>query len=272
MRVGISTASLFMKQQNDEAVALLNEWGMPTSEVFLSTFSEYNRAYGELIAQKKGQLHVNSVHTLTEQFEPQLYSISDKVTADAFSWLKGVMEAAQALGAKHYTFHGVGRVKRKGNYDNFDRLCPRTRQIFNFCARYGVTLAYENVEWATYNRPGVFTRLREQCPQLKGVLDIKQAYISGYAYRDYIADMGTSLAYVHFCDLDKNGNTCLAGKGVFNIEEMLKTLADYGFDGDILLEQYAKDFTELKELRKSYLYLSEKIYKFGLGKMKKPKI
>ena len=264
MRAGISTASLFLKKSNDEAAALLNDWGVPTAEVFLTTFSEYNKDFAKTIAERKGSVNINSVHALPEQYEPQLYSICDKVIADAFFWLEQVMQAAREMGAKYYTVHGVGRLKRKGNYDNFNYLSPRTQKIYDVCKRYGVTLAYENVEWATYNRPGVFSELKRECPDLKGVLDVKQARISGYGYREYIADMGESLAYVHFSDVDENGNTCLAGRGVFDTEEMLKILSDYGFNGDILLENYAKDYQNLEDLKNSYLYLAEKIYKLGL--------
>ncbi|MBP5242698.1 MAG: sugar phosphate isomerase/epimerase, partial [Clostridia bacterium] len=162
------------------------------------------------------------------------------------------------------TFHGMARVKRTGNYDNFSFLSPRTQEIYDFCQGYGVTLAYETVEWAIYNRPGVFAKLKEECPNLKGVLDIKQTRLSGYDYKDYISDMGASLAYVHYSDVDENGNTCLAGRGIFDTDLLLKRLKDNGFDGAILIENYAKDFKALEELKESYLYLQEKIYKYGL--------
>lgn len=261
MRVGISTASLFLKCRNEEAVALYNEWGVPSTEVFLSTFSEYGKEYGKLLAEKKGNVSVNSVHDLTEQFEPQLYAACDRVRADAFYWLGKVMESAREVGAKYYTFHGVSRIKRRGNYDNFGFLSPQTKTIADFCKDYGVTLAYENVEWAVYNRPGVFRRLKEQCPDLKGVLDVKQARISGYPYGDYIKDMGEDLAYVHFSDADGAGNTCLSGRGTFDVEEMVRRLSDVGFTGDILIENYARDFEKIEDLRASYEYLREKIDK-----------
>ena len=262
MQAGISTASLFLKKTNEEAVALLREWGVPVAEVFLSTFSEYNRNFGRKVAENKGNVFVNSVHTLTEQYEPQLYGAYDRVRKDAFSVLRGVMEAAREMGAQYYTFHGVARIKRTGNYDNFSYLSPKTREICDFCRTFGVTLAFENVEWATYNRPGVFRELKRDCPDLKGVLDVKQARISGYDYKAYIADMGPALAYVHFSDVDENGVTCLAGKGLFDVEEMLRCLIGNGFDGAILLENYAKDYAQLEELKESYLWLQEKIYKF----------
>ena len=262
MQVGISTASLFLKKSNQEAVALLRDWNIPVAEVFFTTFREYNKEFGGLLEKEKGGVRVDSVHVLTEQFEPQLYSRHPVVKEDAYLWLKGLMEAAKLLGAKYYTFHGVARIKRRGNYDNFDFYGPLTKDIFDFCQRYGVTLAYENVEWALYNRPGVFSRLKGACPNLKGVLDVKQARISGYDYKEYISDMGASLAYVHYSDTDGKGNTCLAGKGVFDVEELIKTLRDEaGFDGNILIENYASDYKSLEELRRSYLYLREKIYK-----------
>jgi sugar phosphate isomerase/epimerase len=264
MRAGISTASLFLKLENDEAIRLLDEWKIPITEVFLTSFSEYDPAFGKKLLKNKGNIGVNSVHVLTEQFEPQLYSRHPKVEGDSFAWLKKVMQVGQMLGAKYYTFHGVSRIKRTGNYDNFAFYGPRTPKIFDFCKDYGITLAYETVEWAIYNRPGIFQRLKADCPDLKGVLDVKQTRISGYDYRDYISDMGASIAYVHYSDTDGDGHTCLAGKGVFDIDEMLKRLQDAGFNGDILLENYATDYKELNELKESYLYLAEKIYKWGM--------
>lgn len=261
MKAGISTASLFLKKSNEDAVALLNEWGVPSAEVFLSTFGEYTPAFGQLLAARKGALPVNSVHTLTEQYEPQLYAAYDRVREDAFSVLRGVLEAARAIGAKYYTFHGVARIKRTGNYDNFSFLSPKTREICEFCKAFGVTLAFENVEWATYNRPGVFRELQRECPGLKGVLDVKQARVSGYDYKAYIADMGPALAYVHFSDTDGNGGTCLPGEGVFDAEEMLRCLVGNGFDGAVLIENYAKDYEDLTALKESWLWLQEKIYK-----------
>ena len=36
MQVGISTSSLFLKADNDKAMALFREWNVPVAEVFLS--------------------------------------------------------------------------------------------------------------------------------------------------------------------------------------------------------------------------------------------
>ena len=50
MRTGVSTASLFMRENNEEALPLLDALGVRTAEVFLTSFSEYDRNFGELLA------------------------------------------------------------------------------------------------------------------------------------------------------------------------------------------------------------------------------
>ena len=84
MKIGISTASLFMRLYNEDAIALISEWGVQTAEVFLTSFSEYEPKFSETLLKKKGNLNVNSVHVLNTQFEPQLFSDHPRVRSDAF--------------------------------------------------------------------------------------------------------------------------------------------------------------------------------------------
>ncbi|MBQ8343379.1 MAG: sugar phosphate isomerase/epimerase, partial [Clostridia bacterium] len=94
MQTGISTASLFMRKNNEEALPLLNDLGVKTAEVFLTSFSEYGKAFGNLLAKVKGGLFVNSVHALNTEFEPQLFSAHPRVKGDAYGWLDKVLESA----------------------------------------------------------------------------------------------------------------------------------------------------------------------------------
>ena len=48
MQAGISTASLFMRKYNEEALPFLNEQGIHTAEVFLTSFSEYGEEFANL--------------------------------------------------------------------------------------------------------------------------------------------------------------------------------------------------------------------------------
>ena len=49
MKAGVSTASLFMRKNNEDALPLLNELGVEIAEVFLTSFSEYGYPFAELL-------------------------------------------------------------------------------------------------------------------------------------------------------------------------------------------------------------------------------
>lgn len=265
MKTGISTASLFLRKNNLETLKLFNRLGIKNAEVFLTTFSEYEPSFAKTLLDNKGTIAVNSVHILNTQFEPQLFAKHPLVKADAFFWLNKVMESANILGADYYTFHGTARIKRasrSGENDDFPSMIKSFEEIGACCEKYGVALCLENVEWATYNRPGVFSKLAHALPKLKGVLDIKQARISGYPYEAYVSEMGNRIAYTHLSDVDENGKICLPGKGTFDFETLIKRLIDVGFDGTLLVEAYAGDYHKEEELKIATDYLEEIIYKF----------
>ena len=256
MKVGISTASLFLRKNNEEALPLFDAWGVPCAEVFLTSFCEYAPAFARTLAAAKGGVEIHSVHVLNTQYEPQLYAEHPRVLEDANGWLREVLASANILGAHNYTFHGIARLKRTFR-ENWQRFSAITAQIYETCRAAGVRLCYENVEWALYNRPGLFALLKEHCPDLGGVLDIKQARITGYDWREYLADMGESLATVHVSDVTAEGKMCLPGQGVCDFAELFARLRGIGFDGAVLIENYARDYGEPDELRRSFEYLAD---------------
>ena len=256
MKVGISTASLFLRKNNEEALPLFDAWGVPCAEVFLTSFCEYAPAFAHTLAAAKGGVEIHSVHVLNTQYEPQLYAEHPRVLEDANGWLREVLSSANILGARNYTFHGIARLKRTFR-ENWQRFSAITAQIYETCRAAGVRLCYENVEWALYSRPGLFALLKKDCPDLGGVLDIKQARITGYDWREYLADMGESLATVHVSDVTAEGKMCLPGQGVFDFAELFARLRDIGFDGAVLIENYARDYDEPDELRRSFEYLAD---------------
>ena len=266
MKTGVSTASLFNRKNNEDALPYLDGLGVKTAEVFLTSFSEYGKEFGSFLASRKGDISVHSVHDLNTQFEPQLFNANARTKKDAFDWLAKVMEAGQALGAKYYTFHGVARVKRasrSGENDNFTAMQKGFQEVYDFCQGYGLKLCLENVEWASYNRVGVFKKLREALPELGGVLDIKQARISEYDYRAYLSEMGENLTHAHVSDINKSGKMCLPGRGDFDFNELVARLKDVGFDGPLLIEAYEKDYDDPAELKAAVDYLDEVLYKNG---------
>ncbi len=265
MQAGVSTASLFMRRDNEEALSLLNAFGVKCAEVFLTTFSQYDGEYAKRLAAVKGDIFVNSVHDLTSQFEPQLFSAHPLVKKDAYEMLSGVLETANILGTPYYSFHGTTRAKKASRIpenDNFPRLIEDFQTLSDFCQKRGVTLCLENVEWSTYNRPEVFSTIAREVPSLRGVLDIKQARLSGYPYQVYLKEMGEKIAYAHISDITAEGKMCLPGRGIFDFERLMKELVDVGFDGPLLIEAYEKDYGREEELKASYEYVEELIDKY----------
>lgn len=257
MQTGISTASLFGRFNTEDALSFLSRNKVRAAEVFLESFCEYNRDFGELLSKRKGGTEIHSVHTLTTQFESTLYSLNERAQKDSFVLLENTMQAASAVGAKHYTFHGLARVKRTPYVIDFDRVGEITRRIIDVCTKYGVSLAYENVHWAYYNYIGFFTELKKRTAGLKGTFDIKQARQSNIDYREFIDEMGADIVTTHLSDVNKDGKMCLPGRGIIDFKEVLTRLRDKGFNGAILIEAYKGDFNDVSELFESLEYLTD---------------
>ncbi len=255
MQVGISTASLFGRMNTEDSLAFLAKNDVPTVEVFLESYCEYNREFGRILKGCKGNSKVHSIHTLTTQFEPQLYSLNVRAQQDSFKLLDMTMQAANEIGAKYYTFHGPARIKRTPIVINFDRIADITNRIMQVTGKYGVTLAFENVHWCYYNYVGFFQELKKRTAGLKSTLDIKQARQSGVDVYDLVKEMGDSIVTVHLSDIDNNGKMCLPGRGVTDFKQLFTRLKDVGFDGALLLEVYQNDYKEYKELFDSYNFV-----------------
>ncbi len=261
MKVGLSSACFFMRELNEDAVKIIDKLDIKLAEVFLGTFSEYLPEFARTLLKNKGQVKINSVHTLNTQFEPQLFTTHPRAKEDAFYWLRQALESAQILQAKYYCLHGIARLKKNSTPKDHGELAHYFDEIMQTCAEYNVELCLENVHWALYNEPHIFRQIKVRCPNLKGVLDVKHARIAGHSYIDYIHDMQDSIAFAHVSDYTPDGKMCLPGKGIFPFRECIKRMMDYGFDGSLIIEVYTGDYKEYEELYQSYMYLQELIYK-----------
>ena len=252
MKIGISTASFYLRQETENAASTIKELGADCAEVFLQTFYEYRPEFAKSFADKLDGMQVNSVHVSTFHIDNALFSRSRRIRGDGYYWLDQAMRSAQLLGCKNYSFHGKAhKTENIGDVEEY------LRGAVEFCARYGVKLCLENVAWCLYSKPGIFAELKQRIPDLSGVFDIKQTRRSGYPYKEYIEDMKGSIAYVHLSDVDENGKMCLHGKGVYDFTEILKRLKGTGFDGNAIIEVYPEDYEEVSELKNSLEYLKE---------------
>lgn len=261
MKIGISTASCFGKLSTEEALKFFKENQVATSEVFLQSFSEYNKKFAKSLIKKVGKTDIHSIHVLTTQLEPTLYSLNKVAQKDSFEILEGVLQAGKVLNATHYTFHGGAIFKKTPTVLNYQRIGEITQRIIDRCSAYGIILTYENVHWGYYNHAGFFKEVSSRCQGLKATLDIKQARQSGIAVKDYIMDMGENIETVHLSDIREDGKMCLPGKGNIDFNELMKMLKDVNFDGAMLIEAYGGDYEDKKELIESYEFIKEKAYK-----------
>ena len=264
MQVGISTASLFGRMTTEEALEFLSQKKVGCAEVFLESYCEYNLEFGELLKKVKGDIDVHSVHVLTTQFEPQLYSVNNRAQADSFKLLDMAMACAEKVNAKYYTFHGGARFKKTPINLDFDRVGKITQRVIDTVKAHNITVAYENVHWGYYNYIGFFNEVRKRTVGLKATLDVKQARQSGIDYKDFIDEMKEDIVTVHLSDIDANGKMCLPGKGITDFTDLFSRLHNVGFNGALLLEVYQNDYKTFEELFASLDYvnnLAQKIFK-----------
>ena len=257
MEIGISTASLFKRQFNEDALVTLNKLDARVCEVFLGTYSEYTESFARLLKERQGSLKVHSIHTLNTHFEPQLFAQSERALKDAYLIFENCLKTAKLLGATCYTLHGIARFKKNILYNEYEKIAKMFEKVKDFASLYGVELCLENVEWAYYNHVGFYKEISKFLSGLKTCLDVKQARISGDSYKDYIAEMGNSIKTVHLSDVDNFGKICLPGKGIFDFEDLFKRLRDVGFSGNMLIEVYSGDYGEISEFSESLNYLRE---------------
>ena len=152
MEIGISTASLFGRYYNEDALPILDETDARVVEVFLETYCEYEECFAKLLAERKGSLRVHSIHTLNTHFEPQLFSDCERTRNDALEIFEKCLKSAEILGATAYTMHGKARFKKDVKYENYDKIGEYFTVLCAMSKKYGVDLCLENVEWALLQR------------------------------------------------------------------------------------------------------------------------
>lgn len=255
MRVGISTATFFNRIYNENAFDQLRELGCDLTEVFFTTFSEYEEDFVQEIARKKGDITVHSVHALGTQFEPELFNISPRVRADAEKVFRKVCNAARILGAKYMTFHGPYIMKKKKYILDFEKLGARINELIDIAKSYGVTLSYENVHYAFFNQPSFFIELKKHCPDIMGTLDIKQSMQGGISPYEMLDAIGDRLSTIHICDIKENNETAIIGKGNFDFEKFINTLKAKNIQAPVILELYSKDYSSMDELKQNFEYI-----------------
>jgi len=261
MKLGISTASFFGREHVEATFEILRSMNVDNTEVFLNTFSEYEKAFVEALKERKGEIKVHSLHAHGTCFEPELFSGYDRIRNDAEQIFRKVCYAGFVLGAKYLTFHGPFIKPRRTLNIDFPKFGERLNQLCDIAESYGMYIAYENVNWAYCNNPEFFKNLKQYCPKLKATLDIKQAFFSDVDPYKFLDVMEDRLATVHVCDMDNKLNPMLPLSGRFNFEKFFRELAARTPEAAVFIEVYKDCYRDYDELKDCYDRLNELINK-----------
>lgn len=260
MKLGISTACYFQKMMIEDTVLDIGARGVQHCELFLNTFREYEPAFIALLKERLAAvgLEAYSVHAMSTQYEPQLFSIHPRQRDDALALYERVLQGAKALGAKVYVMHGPVHLAGAAKNISLSRLTPLFKELGAMAASYGIMLALENVSWCVFNTADFGRALRESIGAggLKYTLDIKQAIRGGQDPLDFVKAVGPDIVNVHLCDavLGQDGrvNLRLPGFGAFDFMTLREALARQGADYHAFIEVYSDMYADTQELYESY--------------------
>ena len=256
MKAGISTASLYGKMYTEQALEFFNENGVENCEVFLSSFSEYDKNFGKILKEKQGKTKVHSIHTLNSQFEGQLFSHSKRQYDDAVKIFESALTIGQRLGAKIYVLHGPQQMKYTKYVTNYQFFGERTSELSFLAKKHDMLLTWENVHWTHYNHPDFMKNLQAHLTEEIGcTLDIKQAKQSDTPVDKYIFDMQGKIKNVHIVDFDEQGNMVLPTFGYYDYKSLFNKLGN--IDVPVMIEVYDGCFKHPDELLQSYNNLKE---------------
>lgn len=264
MELGISTASYFGRMHTEDALLDIGAHGVRTVELFLNSFSEYTDAFAGVLLERlrRADLSVFSVHPLSTQFEPQLFSRCDRQRTDALGLYEQVLLLAEKVGAAHYVMHGAaslaaGKNAGMARSHSVARLAGILAELAARAEDHGVVLTLENVSWCAFCTPAFGAVLSNAMNgKIKFTLDVKQAIRSGYSPEDYVRAIGGDIVNVHLCDAytDADGAARLAlpGEGDCDFAALFTLLRSYGYAGPAFIEVYSDMYETLPELYASY--------------------
>lgn len=255
MKIGMSCAAFYGQCETEDAAARTRDFPVDTCEVFIQTPSEYCAAFGRIVREKLGDVHVTSVHPLGTQFEQQLFGRSPRQVEDAFRLFTGVCDAGQALGAQYYVFHGPFGVHAPLDPERIWRLPEVFARMQEIAQERGLTVLWENVHWCALRGPEEVRTVMRLLPEVQFVLDTKQAHRAGFRPEELLEAMGSRVRHIHTLDIAPDGGLCLPGEGTLDWAALLRKARAQGFDGSVILEPYEYLARDEAALRRSLAVL-----------------
>ena len=238
---GVSSACFFPLETAD-SVKILSEWHIPNIEIFFNSFQELKDGYLERLSAlcREAGTQVVSIHPFTSNSESLYFFTSyPGRLQDGLMIYRPFLRAAQKL-----------IPQSAANLRVLDRVARE---------EYGVTVAYENVVRCRGKDPDYFVQLREYYPELRFVLDVKQALRSGHHPLEYVEKLGDSIIHVHISDSSPQQDCLPVGQGEMDTLAFLQHLKQEGFSGAVLQELYRESYRQQSEVLEGYRRLQRQI-------------
>ncbi len=255
MKIGVSTGC-FYPRTTDKCLEKVAESGVKYTEVFFNTDSELNEDYLyklKATADKSG-VQIISVHPYTSAIETfMFFARTDYKLADSVRYYEKYFRACQILGAKCVVIHGCHTT---ADYMTMERYAGIMNRLSEKAREYGVYVAQENVVKFKCGYIENLTEFKKYASEdIKFVLDVKQTVRAGQDIWRIMDLMGDRISHLHISDHNGTDDSMLPGEGNFDFSRLFKKAAEkYGVD-HALIEVYANNLQNTRQLEKSIAYL-----------------
>lgn len=249
MRTGISSAC-FYPLDTIESLKECVKGGFDLAEIFINTHSEMSgEYYREMKAFIDGAgIQILSIHPFTSGYENVIFFAGyERRIDDGVEYYKNYFDFAARLGAKFVIFHGNNM---KNKFCGFEKYAEIFTKI-NECAHtFGVELIHENTTWCIARDAEGVSKLRAACPDMKFVFDAKQSCRGGYDPYAVLRAMGDHVVHVHINDW-ADGHCTPPCMGKLDMKRITDRLYEVGYEGDMVVEVYRENFTDVYQLEAS---------------------
>ena len=255
MKIGISTAC-FYPCKTEETLECIAALGFGEIEVFVNAPSESTVDYArQLREQAKGLgLRITAFHPFTSFAETYcLFGSYETRRQDYYEIYKEYFEAAAAMGARVFNFHGC----RSEWPMEVEKYCEIYATLFESAKREGICFSQENVKRHYAGHADFILDMKRILQKdVCFTLDVKQAKRCGEDPCRLRDAMGDRLIHFHASDYLDDGSCALPGQGVCDYASILN---DHIRSDAVtkVVEVYSTDYTQDSQLREAADFMNK---------------
>ena len=247
MKIGISTAC-FYPDKTEDTLERIASLGFEEIEVFVNAPSESTVNFAHRLrdrAQGLG-LEIIAFHPFTSFSETYcLFGSYETRRQDFYDIYRGYFEAAAAMGARVFNFHGC----RSEWPIEVEKYCEIYAHLFHLAKVEGVRFSQENVRrHYAGHRDFVQDMKRILQNDVYFTLDVKQAKRCGEDPCSLRDAMGENLIHFHASDYLDDGACALPGQGICDYASILNEHIRSNNVSKVV-EVYSTDYNQDNQLR-----------------------